>query len=316
MEAIGVIGEHPSSRKTVPQTALPGIERSARLSQKGLAFGNPVMIRIFKAESELELWMQKDDRFELFATYSICKWSGKLGPKQHEGDRQAPEGMYAVGMPQIHRKGRWPRALNIGYPNAFDRAMDRTGSYILVHGGCSSIGCFAMTNQQMEEIYRLSEEALKQGQTHIPIHVFPFRMTETNLKAYSDSRWQSFWRNLKDAYDVFERTRVPPQVSVCGKRYVVREGGPGAVEQASSVGTDPFDRADCIDTGAEVARMVSADDDDDLEPANISRARKVVSKTQRRRSAGRNARKAYAAARKARVALHAARMRSAARTER
>ena len=126
------------------------------------------MIRIFKAESELELWMQKDDRFELFATYSICKWSGKLGPKQHEGDRQAPEGMYAVGMPQIHRKGRWPRALNIGYPNAFDRAMDRTGSYILVHGGCSSTGCFAMTNQQMEEIYRLSEEALKQGQTHIP----------------------------------------------------------------------------------------------------------------------------------------------------
>ena len=247
-EAIGVIGEPPTS-KAVPQTALPGIDRSARLSEKGLASGNPVMIRIFKAESELELWMQKDDRFELFATYSICKWSGKLGPKQHEGDRQAPEGMYAVGMPQIHRKGRWPRALNIGYPNAFDRAMDRTGSYILVHGGCSSTGCFAMTNQQMEEIYRLSEEALKQGQTHIPIHVFPFRMTETNLKAYSDSRWQSFWRNLKDAYDVFERTRVPPQVSVCGKRYVVREGGSASATQASSVGTDPFDRADCVDTG-------------------------------------------------------------------
>lgn len=316
-ETIGVVGEHLSTSKTVPQNALPGIERSARLSQKGLAFGNAVMIRIFKAESELELWMQKDERFELFATYSICKWSGKLGPKLHEGDRQAPEGMYAVGMPQIHRKGRWPRSLNIGYPNAFDRAMDRTGSYILVHGGCSSTGCFAMTNQQMEEIYRLSEEALKQGQTHIPIHVFPFRMTESNLKAYSDSKWQPFWRNLKDVYDVFERTRVPPQVSVCGKRYVVREGGSAAVEQASSVGTDPFDRADCIDTGAEVTRMVDVeDDDDDAKPAKVSRARKVVSKTQRRRSAGRNARKAYAAARKARMAAHSSRMRSAARTER
>ena len=320
-ESVEIIAEHEDTSAKVASTPLPGsaisIERSARLTEKGLAFGNPVMIRIFKAESELELWMQKDDRFELFATYSICKWSGKLGPKLHEGDRQAPEGMYAVGMPQIHRKGRWPRALNIGYPNAFDRAMDRTGSYILVHGGCSSIGCFAMTNQQMEEIYRLSEEALKLGQTHIPIHVFPFRMTESNLKAYSDSRWQSFWRNLKDAYDVFERTRMPPQVSVCGKRYVVREGGSASATEVPSVGTDPFDRADCVDTAAEVARLPSVeDDDDDVQPAKISKARKVVSKTQRRRSAGRNTRKAYAAARKARVAAHSARMRSAARTER
>jgi murein L,D-transpeptidase YafK len=315
-ESVQTTAEHEHASAKV--ASLPGsaiaADPSVRLADKGLAAGNPVMIRIFKAESELELWMQKDDRFELFATYSICKWSGKLGPKQHEGDRQAPEGMYAVGMPQIHRKGRWPRALNIGYPNAFDRAMDRTGSYILVHGGCSSTGCFAMTNAQMEEIYRLSEEALKQGQTHIPIHVFPFRMTETNLKAYADSRWQSFWRNLKDAYDVFERTRLPPQVSVCGKRYVVREGGSESATQGSSVGTDPFDRGDCVDTGAEVARL--ADVEDRVEPVTFSKARKVVSKTQRRRSAGRNARKAYAAARKIRMATHAAKMRSAARTER
>ena len=319
-QGVAIIADHEPASAKVASTPLPGsvisIDRGARLADKGLAAGNPVMIRIFKAESQLELWMEKDDQFELFATYSICKWSGKLGPKQHEGDRQAPEGMYAVGMPQIHRKGRWPRALNIGYPNAFDRAMDRTGSYILVHGGCSSTGCFAMTNQQMEEIYRLSEEALKQGQGHIPIHVFPFRMTEANLKVYSDSKWQSFWRNLKDAYDVFERTRVPPQVSVCGKRYVVREGGSANATEVSGVGTDPFDRADCVDTGAEVARMVSPDNDDDAQPAKISRARKVVSKTQRRRSAGRNTRKAYAAARKARVAAHAAKIRSAARTER
>lgn len=314
-ESVEIITEHEDTSAKVASTALPGsaiaIDRSVRLADKGLAAGNPVMIRIFKAESELELWMQKDDRFELFATYPICKWSGKLGPKLYEGDRQAPEGMYVVGMPQIHRKGRWPRALNIGFPNAFDRAMDRTGSFILVHGGCSSIGCFAMTNPQMEEIYRLSEEALMQGQSHIPIHVFPFRMTEANLEAHSDSRWQSFWRNLKGAYDMFERTRVPPQVSVCGKRYVVREGGSEGATQVSGAGTDPFDRADCVDTGAEVARLPSIeDDDDDVQPVKVSRARKVVSKTQRRRSAGRNARKAYAAARKIRMATHAAKMRS------
>ena len=131
-ESIETIAQHEHASAKVASTPLSGsviaIDRSVRLADKGLAAGNPVMIRIFKAESELELWMQKDDRFELFATYAICKWSGKLGPKLHEGDRQAPEGMYAVGMPQIHRKGRWPRALNIGYPNAFDRAMDRTGS--------------------------------------------------------------------------------------------------------------------------------------------------------------------------------------------
>jgi murein L,D-transpeptidase YafK len=315
-EATSVAGENLATKR-FSRTPLPP-DRVALLAQKGLAAGNPVMIRIFKAESELELWMQKDDRFELFATYSVCKWSGKLGPKLHEGDRQAPEGMYAVGMPQIHRKGRWPRALNIGYPNAFDRAMDRTGSYILVHGGCSSTGCFAMTNSQMEEIYRLSEEALAQGQAHIPIHVFPFRMTESNLKAFSDSKWQSFWRNLKDAYDAFERTRVPPQVSVCGKRYVVREGGSASAMEVSSVGTDPFDRAECVDTAAEVARMAHVeDDDDDAKPAaRASKARKVVSKTQKRRSAGRNTRKTYAAARKARVAARAAKIRSAARADR
>jgi murein L,D-transpeptidase YafK len=314
-EATGILGEPPAIKR-FSRTPLPA-ERVALLAQKGLAAGNPVMIRIFKAESELELWMQKDDRFELFATYSICKWSGKLGPKLHEGDRQAPEGMYAVGIPQIHRKGRWPRALNIGYPNAFDRAMDRTGSYILVHGGCSSTGCFAMTNSQMEEIYRLSEEALMHGQQHISIHVFPFRMTESNLKAYSDSKWLPFWRNLKDAYDIFERTRMPPQVSVCGKRYVVREGGPASPTEVSSVGTDPFDRADCTDTASEVARMAHIEDDDDDQPTvRVSRARKVVSKTQKRRSAGRNTRKAYAAARKARVAARAAKIRSAARADR
>jgi murein L,D-transpeptidase YafK len=293
-------------------------ERSARLTAKGLSAGSAVLIRIFKAESELELWMQKDDRFELFATYPICKWSGRLGPKLHEGDKQAPEGLYAVSMPQIHRRGRWPRAFNIGFPNAFDRAMERTGSLILVHGGCSSIGCFAMTNPKMDEIYQLSEQALQQGQQIIPVHVFPFRMTEANLAAHADSEWQPFWRNIKDAYDAFERTRVPPQVSVCGKRYVVREGGLAGTVQPASVGTDPSDSADCIDTASEASRQASAEDE--LEPVTLSKARKVVSKTQRRRSAGRNVRKAYAEARKTRVAAHLEKARakhaSAAKTQR
>lgn len=294
------------------QTPLPAsavtTDRDSRLAAKGLGAGNPVMIRIFKAESELELWMQKDERFELFATYPICKWSGKLGPKLHEGDKQAPEGMYTVAMPQIHRKGRWPRSLNIGYPNAFDKAMERTGSLILVHGGCTSTGCYAMTNPRMEEIYKLSELALQQGQQFIPVHVFPFRMTETNLAAHAGSEWQPFWRNIKDAYDLFERTRVPPSVKVCGKKYVVREGvAPGGIQTAS---TSMDTGADCVDTAPDPSQQTMLPDDD-AEPARVTKSRKVVSKTQRRRSAGRNARKAYAEARKARMAAHAIRSRQA-----
>ena len=318
-QVTAVIAEHRDTSDTTAQTEtgvqtpLPASvvaadERSARLAAKGLSAGSAVMIRIFKAESEFELWLQKGDRFELFATYPICKWSGKLGPKLHEGDKQAPEGVYAVAMPQIHRRGRWPRSLNIGFPNAFDRAMERTGSLILVHGGCSSTGCFAMTNPKMDEIYQLSEQALQQGQKFIPVHVFPFRMTQANLTAHADSEWQPFWRNIKDAYDAFERTRVPPQVDVCGKRYVVREGVLAGTTQPASVSTDPTEQqSDCIDAASEVSRQASLESD--LDPVTLSKARKVVSKTQRRRSAGRNVRKAYAEARKVRMAAHVEKVR-------
>jgi murein L,D-transpeptidase YafK len=215
--------------KLVP-LAVPSLaaERHRRLAEKGMAAGRAVMIRIFKAESQLELWMEKGEQFELFARYPICSWSGRLGPKEHEGDHQAPEGLYSIGLEQIHRHGRRPRSLDLGFPNAFDKANARTGSTILLHGGCTSVGCYAMTDPVMEEIYALSEKALLEGQERIPVQVFPFRMTEANLSAYAQSVWFPFWRNLREAYDAFEATHVPPKVGVCGKRYrVVPEGALG-----------------------------------------------------------------------------------------
>ena len=170
-------------------------DRDRRLGEKGMTAGSPVMIRIFKADFELELWLLKDGRFELFATYPICFWSGGLGPKLREGDRQAPEGIYSVGTEQLHWKGRQPRSLDLGFPNALDRANARTGSYILVHGGCQSIGCYAMTNPIMEEIFSLSEQALRQGQDRIQVQAFPFRMTEDNLKNFAQRPWYQFWAN-------------------------------------------------------------------------------------------------------------------------
>jgi murein L,D-transpeptidase YafK len=190
--------------------------------------GNPLFIRVFKKESQLELWMRKGDRFELYATYPVCFWSGTLGPKEYEGDRQAPEGFYAVDARHIGAVGRHPRTFDIGFPNAFDRSLGRTGSYILLHGGCRSVGCFAMTDPVMDQIYVLAEEVLRAGQDAIPVHIFPFRMTEANLQLHSNNKWFGFWSNLKQGYDAFEATRMPPVIAMCRGSYRVdahREDG-------------------------------------------------------------------------------------------
>ena len=190
--------------------------------------GNPLLIRVFKKESQLELWMRKGNRFELYATYPVCFWSGTLGPKEYEGDRQAPEGFYAVDARHIGAVGRHPRAFDIGFPNAFDRSLGRTGSYILLHGGCRSVGCFAMTDPVMDQIYALAEQSLRAGQDAIPVHIFPFRMTGANLQLHSNNKWFEFWSNLKQGYDAFEATRMPPVVAMCRGSYLVdahREGG-------------------------------------------------------------------------------------------
>ena len=200
-----------------------------RLAVKGVKAGDAVFIRIFKAESELEIWMRSGTRFVLLDTYPICHWSGTIGPKIHEGDKQTPEGFYEVTRQQLHLIGRHPRSLNLGFPNSFDKSQQRTGSYILVHGGCSSVGCFAMTNTVIAEIYELTERALKGGQDRIHVHVFPFRMTDANMRTHATSEWLPFWSNLKEGYDAFEQTKQPPQVGVCEKRYNIQTTGPEEV---------------------------------------------------------------------------------------
>jgi murein L,D-transpeptidase YafK len=210
----------------------PGDAFLAQAQQAGFSPGDQVMIRIFKRESQLELWMRRDDRFELFATYPVCFWSGRLGPKEHEGDRQAPEGFYTFALEQLRTGGRHPRSINIGFPNALDRGLGRTGSYILLHGGCTSIGCFAMTDPLMEEIYTLADQALRHGQDRVQVQIFPFRLTEANLAPYANNKWYGFWRTLKQGYDAFESTRVPPAISVCNRAYVVSAADPDGDEPA------------------------------------------------------------------------------------
>jgi murein L,D-transpeptidase YafK len=206
----------------------------ALLAEKGMTEEQPVLIRIFKAESELEVWKQKDDgHYYHFKTYPICAYSGGLGPKLKQGDRQAPEGFYLIDKELMNPRSKYYLAFNTGFPNAYDRALGRTGSNLMVHGDCTSSGCYAMTDAVIEEIYILAREGLAGGQENFQLHAFPFRMTAANLAAHQKDEWYEFWANLKDGYDYFETTRLAPALAVCGKRYVVNADFNGARASAS-----------------------------------------------------------------------------------
>ena len=208
-----------------PLAGTPDLARlDQRLAAQGVKLGDPVMLRLFKLESELELWVEKDGHFVRFATYPICLWSGRLGPKLKEGDRQAPEGFYTIASEQLNPNSRWHRAFNLGFPNVFDKSKGRYGSFIMVHGGCSSIGCYAMTDSVVDELWRFVTAALDAGEGRVPVHVFPFRLTDGNLKSRKSSQWAGFWGDLKKGYDLFERTRLPPVVSLCNGRYAFATG--------------------------------------------------------------------------------------------
>lgn len=192
------------------------------LAKKGMQPGSPVFVRIFKEESELEIWKQRDDgRFYHFKTYPICTWSGDLGPKLVQGDKQAPEGFYAITPVLMNPNSKFYLSFNLGYPNSYDKAHGRTGDSVMVHGKCRSAGCYAMTDALMEEIYGVTREALKAGQPAFQLHAFPFRMTDARLAQMKNHKWLPFWKTLKQGYDHFETHRIPPSVAVCERRYVV-----------------------------------------------------------------------------------------------
>ncbi len=240
------------TRGTLPSSNGPELSNlPERLAENGLFEGAPILIRIFKAESELELWMRKGGTFALVATYPICHWTGTLGPKLREGDKQSPEGFYAIGRRQMRHLGRWRNAFNLGFPNLHDKRLDRTGSYILVHGGCSSTGCYAMTQPVQQVIYRLAAGAVRGGQSHFQVHIFTFRMTDANRAAHAESPWVDFWRDLKAGYDTFEETRLPPRIGICGQRYVVAKGTTGLRDgsltriEPGKPGSAAFDTSRC-----------------------------------------------------------------------
>lgn len=199
----------------------------ALLGKKGMQPGSPVFVRVFKEESELEIWKQRDDgRFYHFKTYPICTWSGELGPKLKEGDKQAPEGFYQITPVLMNPNSKFYLSFNLGFPNSYDRAWGRTGNSVMVHGKCRSAGCYAMTDAMMEEIYGLTREALKAGQQSFQVQALPFRMSDAKMAEMKGHKWYSFWKTLKEGYDHFERYRLPPTVVVCERAYKVNFNAP------------------------------------------------------------------------------------------
>ncbi len=199
------------------QRLAPQLEQEMR--KKNLRMGQPIFMRIFKEENELELWVKKGLTYELFKTYRICKYSGKLGPKLKEGDEQSPEGFYTVSVTALNPWSDFHLSFNLGYPNEFDRMHKRTGGALMVHGKCTSIGCFAMDDFRIEEIYTVVDAALSSGQEQFSVHIFPFRMTWEKMAQNADSPWIPFWENLKQGYDFFQGYRTPPLVTVQEQQY-------------------------------------------------------------------------------------------------
>lgn len=228
----------------------------AEMSSKSMSPSAPVLVRIFKQESELEIWKQdRSGRYALLKTWPMCRWSGKLGPKVTRGDRQAPEGFYHVSADMLNPQSQYYLSFNLGYPNRLEAALGYSGDALMVHGACSSSGCYAMTDDGIAEIYAVVREALRGGQKAFQVQAFPFRMTRENMARHRTDPNFAFWTDLKRGYDSFEITRKQPKVSYCSRRYVFDKEFPGG-EPADPLAACP---ADAIDINPAVASRTEQD---------------------------------------------------------
>ena len=245
-------GVVPSGRALAPLSD----KMLADIEQKNMSKESPILVRLFKEESELEVWKQDNSgKFELLKTYPICRWSGELGPKIKLGDRQAPEGFYTITPGQMNPNSNYYLAINTGFPNSYDRANGRTGEFLMIHGDCSSAGCYAMTDEQIAEIYALARESFFGGQKAFQIQAYPFRMTPLNMAKHRDSPHMAFWKMIKEGNDHFEVTHHEPKVDVCNKRYVFDAAAPHG--PASALKFSPAAQCPTFEVPQEIATPVA-----------------------------------------------------------
>ncbi len=264
--ALALAGCEPTISRNDPLKAARPLSQKtlSDLESKEMVKSSPILVRIYKQESELEVWKKtKSGRYALFKTYPICKWSGDLGPKQREGDRQAPEGFYQITPAHMNPNSSYYLSFDMGYPNRYDRAFNRTGSNLMVHGDCSSRGCYAVTDEAIAEIDALAREAFAGGQAAFQVQALPFRMTAENFAKHRNNPNVAFWKMLKDGVDQFEVTKLEPKVDVCERRYVfnARFKAPATTPNASPIApiaADPNGKCPTYDVDPELAQQVAA----------------------------------------------------------
>jgi len=252
--ALALAGCYTDDGYQLPTRAMKELspEMLTLLQQKNMPKDSPILVRIFKEESELEVWKQDTTgRYEMLKVYPICRWSGDLGPKVKEGDRQAPEGFYAITPGLMNPNSSYYLAINMGFPNAYDRANDRHGNFLMIHGDCSSRGCYAMTDEQIGEIYSLAREAFLGGQKEFQIQAYPFRMTPANLAHHRNNPNMAFWKMIKEGDDHFLVSHLEPKVDVCERRYVFDAVSPG--NSSKPLAFSPTGRCPAFETDPQIA---------------------------------------------------------------
>jgi murein L,D-transpeptidase YafK len=239
----------------LPTKAIAELSREllSLLQQKRMPKHSPILLRIFKEEAELEVWKQDaTGHFLILKVYPICRWSGDLGPKLHEGDRQAPEGFYTITPALMNPNSNYYLAINTGFPNSFDKANERDGTFLMIHGDCWSSGCYAMTDEQMGEIYSLARDSLVGSQPSFQVQAYPFRLTPANLARHRTNPNLAFWKMLKVGNDHFEATHLEPKVDVCDRHYVFDAYSPANSSQPLVF--DPTGKCPAIVVNPKIAR--------------------------------------------------------------
>jgi len=181
-----------------------------------------LLITVFKAEMKLLLYAKSKTAttYTLIATYDICAGSGELGPKRAYGDNQVPEGFYYIN--RYNPASNYYLSLGISYPNASDKIKSKAknmGGDIFIHGNCVTIGCMPMTDDKIKEIYLYAMYAHNNGQTQIPVYIFPFKMDDKNFENYKLKNKTNvalirFWQNIKIGYDKFFQSQRQLNVTV------------------------------------------------------------------------------------------------------
>lgn len=205
---------------------LPGYLRSKRAhearlpvvedlySRAGVPFPPAQMAFVaYKAEKQIEVWAsaEKGGPAAKIATYGICAASGDLGPKRREGDRQVPEGFYVIQYGWA--ESNYHLEMKVSYPSMVDRVLGPKnaplGGEIMIHGACASIGCMAMGDERAEELWVMMKAM---GDAQVKVHIYPSRDMDALLANPEYATHHSFWRNLKEGRDLFERERRIPAV--------------------------------------------------------------------------------------------------------